>query len=52
MNKTISNAKAQVGKTYEEGQVTEVSYLKIEYGRFDDYVKWLTSIWKPRRRPG
>jgi hypothetical protein len=47
MNKTISDAKAQVGKTYEEGQVTAVSYLKIEYGRFDDYVTWLTSIWKP-----
>jgi len=43
----ISSAKAQVGKTYEEGQVTKVTYLKIEYGRFDDYVKWLTSTWKP-----
>jgi len=43
----ISSAKAQVGKTYEEGQVTAITYLKIEYGRFDDYVKWLTSTWKP-----
>jgi hypothetical protein len=59
MNKTIakllvlavsvfaSSVKAQVGQTYEEGQVTAVTYLKIEYGRFDDYVKWLTSTWKP-----
>ena len=59
MNKTIyilvvlalcaftSEANAQVGKTYEEGQVTAITYLKIEYGRFDDYVKWLSSTWKP-----
>ena len=43
----VSNVKAQVGQTYEEGQVTAVTYLKIEYGRLDDYVKWLTSTWKP-----
>ena len=43
----ISSAKAQVGKTYEEGQVTAVTYLKIEYGKFDEYVKWLASTWKP-----
>ena len=43
----ISSAKAQVGKTYEEGQVTVITYLKIEYGRFNDYAKWLTSTWKP-----
>ena len=43
----VSVAKAQVGKTYEEGQVTAVTYLKIKYGRFDDYVKWLESTWKP-----
>ena len=43
----ITSAKAQVGKTYEEGEVTAITYLKIEYGRFDDYVKWLTSTWKP-----
>jgi hypothetical protein len=43
----VSDAKAQVGKTYEEGQVTAVTYLKIEYGKFDDYVKWLASTWKP-----
>ena len=43
----VSSAKAQVGKTYEDGQVTAVTYLKIEYGKFDEYVKWLTSTWKP-----
>ncbi len=43
----VSSANAQVGQTYEEGQVTAVTYLKIEYGKVDDYVKWLTSTWKP-----
>jgi len=45
----ISNAKAQVGKTYDDGQVTEITYIKVEYGMFDDYVKWLNSTWKPLR---
>src|SRR5947208_2884921 len=43
----VSNSKAQVGETYDEGQVTAVTYLKIEYGKLDDYVKWLGSTWKP-----
>ena len=24
-----------------------ITYIKIEYGRFNDYSKWLTSTWKP-----
>lgn len=40
-------AKAQVGITYNEGPVTDVTYLKIEYGHFDEYVDWLNSTWKP-----
>lgn len=40
-------ANAQVGVTYNEGPVTLVTYLKIEYGYFDEYVDWLTSTWKP-----
>lgn len=40
-------AAAQVGVTYDEGPVTLVTYLKIEYGHFDEYVEWLTSTWKP-----
>lgn len=44
----ISNsAHAQVGRTYKEGPVIAVTYLKIEYGRFDEYVDWLTTTWKP-----
>ena len=40
-------ANAQVGVTYNEGPVTLVTYLKIEYGYFDEYVGWLNSTWKP-----
>jgi hypothetical protein len=40
-------ANAQVGVTYNEGPVTAVTYLKIEYGHFDEYIDWLNSTWKP-----
>lgn len=40
-------AHAQVGVTYDEGPVTAVTYLKIEYGHFDEYVDWLNATWKP-----
>ena len=40
-------ANAQLGTTYNEGPVTQVTYLKIEYGHFDEYVDWLNSTWKP-----
>jgi hypothetical protein len=40
-------ANAQLGTTYKEGPVTEMTYLKIEYGHFDEYVDWLNSTWKP-----
>ncbi|MBP6534427.1 MAG: hypothetical protein KA218_05175 [Arenimonas sp.] len=40
-------ANAQLGTTYNEGPVTEVTYLHIEYGHFDEYVNWLNSTWKP-----
>jgi hypothetical protein len=44
----LSNAaNAQLGTTYDEGPVTEVTYLKIEYGYLDEYVDWLNSTWKP-----
>ena len=40
-------AAAQVGRTYKEGPVTAVTYLKIEYGRLDEYIEWLKATWKP-----
>jgi hypothetical protein len=32
---------------YTDGPVTEVTYIKVEYGRFAEYVDWLNSTWKP-----
>lgn len=32
---------------YTNGPVVQVSYLRVEYGRFADYVDWLNSTWKP-----
>lgn len=40
-------ANAQLGTTYNQGPVTQVTYLNIEYGHFDEYVVWLNSTWKP-----
>jgi hypothetical protein len=41
------NASAQDVRQYAEGPVTEVSYLQIEYGHFEEYIDWLNSTWKP-----
>jgi len=27
--------------------VTEVDYLQVEYGHFEEYIDWLNSTWKP-----
>ncbi len=32
---------------YTDGPVTQLSYIKVEYGRFAEYVDWLNSTWKP-----
>ena len=34
-------------RAYTEGPVTEVDYVRIEYGHFEEYVDWLNSTWKP-----
>ena len=34
-------------RAYTEGPVTEVDYLRVEYGRFEEYIAWLNSTWKP-----
>ena len=43
----LQPANAQDGRSYKDGPVTAVTYLKIEYGHFDEYVDWLNSTWKP-----
>ena len=39
------DAKKDRGYTY--GPVTEVDYIHVEYGHFDDYMAWVTSTWVP-----
>ena len=41
------NARAQSGPGYSYGPVTEVDYIHVEYGHFDEYMKWVTSTWVP-----
>ena len=41
------NARAQDGRQYTEGPVTEEDYIQVEYGHFEEYIDWLNSTWKP-----
>ena len=41
------NASAQDERQYSDGPVTEVDYIHIEYGHFEEYIDWLNSTWKP-----
>jgi hypothetical protein len=41
------NARAQDQRQYSEGPVTLVTYMRIEYGHFEEYIDWLNSTWKP-----
>ena len=41
------SARAQDERAYTEGPVTEVDYIQVEYGRFETYIDWLNSTWKP-----
>jgi L-rhamnose mutarotase len=37
---------AQDTKVYKEGPVTDVSFIKVKPGQFDNYMKWLDGPWK------
>jgi len=41
------NAHAQDVRQYSEGPVTEVKYIQVQYGHFEEYIDWLNSTWKP-----
>jgi L-rhamnose mutarotase len=41
------NARAQDERQYIDGRVTDVAYIRVEYGRFEEYIDWLNSTWKP-----
>ena len=40
-------AQAQDVRHYTDGPVTELDYIQVEYGHFEEYVDWLNSTWKP-----
>jgi len=40
-------AGAQDERGYAYGPVTEVDYIHVEYGHFDEYMAWVTSTWVP-----
>jgi L-rhamnose mutarotase len=42
----MSAASGEEAKTYTEGQVTELSFIKIKPGKFDDYMKYLDTTYK------
>jgi hypothetical protein len=41
------DARAQDVRHYTDGPVTELDYIQVEYGHFDEYVDWLNATWKP-----
>ena len=41
------NGRAQDVRQYSDGPVTELDYIQVEYGHFEEYVDWLNSTWKP-----
>ena len=41
------NARAEVQRGYTNGPVTEVDYIAVQYGHFDEYMAWVTSTWVP-----
>ena len=42
----MDNISAQDLRQYTDGPVTDVTYLRVEYGHFEDYIDWLNSTWK------
>jgi len=46
-DKASNNAGAQDERGYTYGPVTEVDYIHVEYGHFEEYMAWVTSTWVP-----
>ena len=41
------NARAEDQRGYTDGPVTEVDYIAVQYGHFEEYIAWVTSTWVP-----
>ena len=42
----VTSATAQDTKAYKEGAVTQLSYIKVKPGKFNDYLKYLDGDYK------
>ena len=42
----MATATGQEPKPYKEGPVTQLSYIKVKPGKFDDYMKFLDTTYK------
>ena len=42
-----ANTRVPNVRGYSYGPVTEVDYIHVEYGHFDEYMAWVTSTWVP-----
>ena len=40
-------ASADDTRAYKEGPVTQITYVKVKPGQFDNYMKWLDTNYKP-----
>jgi len=43
---SASMASAKEDRPYTDGPVSDVSFIKTKPGKFDDYAKWLDTVWK------
>jgi len=43
----IIHAQDERERAYIDSPVTKVDYIHVEYGRFEEYIDWLNSTWKP-----
>ena len=46
------NARAQDARGYSYGPVTQVDYIHVAYGQFDEYMAWVSSTWVPTMEAG
>jgi hypothetical protein len=47
LSATLAGAQVKHEREYSYGSVTEVDYISVEYGHFDEYIAWVTSTWVP-----
>ena len=43
---SASVVSANEDRPYKEGPVTDVAFIRTKPGKFDDYMKWVATVWK------